>query len=212
MVTDISSRGVTVKLGDQTERIATRTVIWAAGVRTAAIAEKVAKATGAETDRAGHVHVNPDLTIPRYPEISVVGDAASLTGPDGKPLPGLATVAIQQARHVAKAVRAGQAGATEPFKYFDKGALAVVGLGKAVCEVRGHRLSGRIAFFMYIGVHLFYLSGIGGRRIAVAVAAIGARFGSRESRVINAELFDAVPDGSSPQAGSLPTQVHPAPR
>ena len=188
MVTDIDARGVTVKLGDKTERIATRTVVWAAGVRTAGIAEIVARATGADTDRAGHIEVNPDLTVPGHPEISVIGDAAKLAGPDGKPLPGLATVAIQQGRHVAQAIRGGQPGASKPFKYFDKGALAVVGRGKAVCEVRGHRLSGLIAFLMYVGVHLFYLGGVGGRRITVAITAIGGLFGARESRVMEGEL------------------------
>ena len=188
MVTDIDARGVTVKTGDTTERIATRTVVWAAGVRTAGIAEVLARATGASTDRAGHVEVNPDLTLPGHPEISVIGDAAKLAGPDGKPLPGLATVAIQQARHVAEAIRQGEPGASKPFKYFDKGALAVVGRGKAVCEVRGHRLSGLIAFLMYIAVHLFYLGGVGGRRLSVGVTALGSMFGARESRVMDGEL------------------------
>ena len=82
--------------------------------------------------------------MPGHPEISVIGDIANLEGPDGKPLPGLATVAIQQARHVAKAIRHGQPGATKPFKYLDKGALAVIGRGKAICEVRGLKLSGRL--------------------------------------------------------------------
>ncbi len=138
-------------------------------MRTAGIAEVVAQAAGATTDRAGHVEVNPDLTLPGHPEISVIGDAAKLAGPDGKPLPGLATVAIQQARYVARAIRDGAPGASKPFKYFDKGALAVVGRGRAVCEVRGHRLSGLIAFLMYLGVHLFYLGGVGGRRITVTI-------------------------------------------
>ena len=188
MVTDIDARGVTVKSGDMTERLATRTVVWAAGVRTAGIAEVLARATGASTDRAGHIEVNPDLTLPGHPEISVIGDAAKLAGPDGKPLPGLATVAIQQARHAAEAIRQGEPGASKPFKYFDKGALAVVGRGKAVCEVRGHRLSGLIAFLMYIAVHLFYLGGIGGRRLSVGVAALGSMVGARESRVMDGEL------------------------
>ena len=83
------------------------------------------------TDRAGHIEVNPDLTLPGHPEISVIGDAAKLDGPDGKPLPGLATVAIQQARHVAEAIqRRASRVASKPFRYFDKGALAVVGRGQ----------------------------------------------------------------------------------
>jgi NADH dehydrogenase len=188
MVTDIDSRGLTVKVGEESERIAARTVVWAAGVRTAGIAETVARAAGATTDRVGRIEVNPDLTLAGHPEISVIGDAAKLAGPDGRPLPGLATVAIQQARHVATAIRNGEPGASQPFKYFDKGALAVVGRGKAVCEIRGYRLSGRLAFFMYLAVHLFYLAGVGGRRITVLVQGIGSRFGAREGRVLRGEL------------------------
>jgi NADH:ubiquinone reductase (H+-translocating) len=188
MVTDIDARGVTIKVGEETEHIPSRTVVWAAGVRTAPIAETLARATGADTDRAGRIQVNPDLTLPAHPEISVIGDAASLAGPGGKPLPGLATVAIQQARHVAAGIRRGESGASTPFKYFDKGALAVVGRGKAVCEVRGRRIYGVPAFAMYAGVHLFYLGGVGGRRITVLTKGVGAMIGAREGRVMEGEL------------------------
>ncbi|HET8980767.1 MAG TPA: NAD(P)/FAD-dependent oxidoreductase [Solirubrobacteraceae bacterium] len=187
-VTDVDARGVTVRIGDRTERIGTRTVVWAAGVCTAPIAATVARAAGTETDRGGRAAVNPDLTLPGHPEISIIGDAAALAGPDGRPLPGLATVAIQEARHVARAIAGGAPGASTPFRYFDKGALAVVGWGKAVCEVRGHRLHGLPAFLMYIGVHLFYLGGVGGRRVTVAITALGSLFGARESRVMEGEL------------------------
>jgi len=188
MVTDIDARGVTIKVGEETEHIPSRTVVWAAGVRTAPIAETLARATGADTDRAGRIQVNPDLTLPGHPEISVIGDAASLAGPGGKPLPGLATVAIQQARHVAAGIRHGEPGASTPFKYFDKGALAVVGRGKAVCEVRGRRIYGVPAFAMYASVHLFYLGGVGGRRITVLTKGVGAMIGAREGRVMEGEL------------------------
>ncbi len=206
LVTDIDSRSVTVKIGDRSERIATRTVVWAAGVCTAPIAEVVARAAGASTDRAGHIEVNPDLTLDGHPEISVIGDAATLAGPDGHPLPGLATVAIQQARHVAQAISHGEPGASKPFKYFDKGALAVVGRGKAVCEVRGHRLSGLIAFMMYIGVHFFYLGGVGGRRLTAGITAIGAMFGARQNRVIDSEL-----PGGAPSRADDGSRVRPKP-
>ena len=156
--------------------------------RLAGIEEVLARATGASTDRAGQIEVNPELTVPGHPEISVLGDAAKVTGEDGKPLPGFATTAIQQARHVAAAIRNGEPGASKPFKYFDKGALAVVGRGKAVCEVRGHRMSGRLAFLMYLGVHLFCLGGVGGRRLTVIFTSIGSIFGARESRVMQGEL------------------------
>ncbi len=188
LVTGIDPGGVTVKVGDKTERIASRTVVWAAGVRTAGVAGVLARAAGASTDRAGRIEVNPDLTLPGHPEISVIGDAAKLDGPDGKPLPGLATTAIQQARHVAAAIGEGQPGASKPFRYFDKGALAVVGRGRAVCEVRGRRLSGLIAFLMYLTVHLFYLGGVGGRRITVVATWISAGFGARQNQVIEVDL------------------------
>jgi NADH dehydrogenase len=188
LATELDSRGVTVKIGDSTERIDARTVIWAAGVRAAGAAGILARATGATTDRGGRIAIQPDLTIEGHPEITVIGDAGNLAGENGKPLPGLATVAIQQARHVAEGIKSGAKGATSPFKYFDKGALAVVGRGGAVCEVRGIKLSGLPAFAMYLGVHLYYLGGVPGRRVAVIAAWAGAAFGQRQSRVIEAEL------------------------
>ena len=194
--TAIDDRGVTVKTEQAEERIGTRTVIWAAGVGAARLTEAVARATRANTDRGGRIEVNPDCTIPGHPEISAIGDMASHPGADDTPLPGLATVAIQQARHVAKGIRAGQPGASTPFRYFDKGALAVVGRGKAVCQVRGREVSGRLAFYMYLGVHLFYLSGVLGNRLGVIRAWISARFGVVENRVIE----DPLPPGEGTRA------------
>jgi NADH:quinone reductase (non-electrogenic) len=186
--TAIDPRGVTIEVGGASERIDTRTVVWAAGVHPVGLTGAIARATGATTDRAGRIEVNPDLTVAGHPEISVIGDVASLAGPDGTPLPGLATVAIQQAHHVTKAIRAGEVGASEPFRYFDKGALAVVGRGKAVCEIRGRQLWGRPAFFTYLTVHLYYLSGQTGNRLQVLLKWIGARRGERPSALIEGEL------------------------
>ena len=163
-------------------------MIWAAGVRAASFSEILAKATGASTDRAGRIEVRPDLTLPGHPEISAIGDMTSLTGPGDKPLPGLATVAIQQARHVAQAIRRGQPGASTPFRYFDKGALAVIGRGKAVCEVRGVELSGRPAFATYLSVHLYYLGGGIGRRVGLLTDWATTRIGHPHHQVIEAEL------------------------
>jgi NADH dehydrogenase len=186
--TAIDGHSVTIEVGGAEERIDTRTVIWAAGVHAVPLAEAVARATGASTDRGGRIQVNPDLTVAGRPEISVIGDVASLAGPKGKPLPGLATVAIQQAHHVAKAIAEGRPGASTPFRYFDKGALAVVGRGRAVCEIRGVELSGRPAFFTYLGVHLYYLAGQTGRRAEVLIKWLGARFGERQSALIHGKL------------------------
>jgi NADH dehydrogenase len=188
LVTEIDSRGVTAQVGDRSERIDARTVIWAAGVRAAGVAGVVARATGAKTDRGGRIMVNPQLTVDGHPEISAIGDVANLDGGDGTPLPGLATVAIQQARHVAKGIREGGPAASTPFRYFDKGALAVVGRGGAICEIRGLKLSGVPAFATYLGVHLFYLTGVRGRRLAVLTAWASTAIGERQSRVIEADL------------------------
>jgi NADH dehydrogenase len=186
--TAIDGRGVTFEADGAGERINARTVVWAAGVRAVALTDALARATGAGTDHAGRIKVNPNLTVAGHPEISVIGDVASLEGPGGKPLPGLATVAIQQAHHVAKGIHRGGPGASEPFRYFDKGALAVVGRGRAVCEIRGLDLWGRPAFFTYLGVHLYYLGGQMGRRLEVLIKWIGARFGERQSALIEGEL------------------------
>jgi NADH:ubiquinone reductase (H+-translocating) len=193
--TAIDASGVTIDVDGSTEHIAARTVIWAAGVRAVPFAATLAEATGASTDRAGRVQVQPNLTVRGHPEISAIGDASALQAPDGRPFPGLATVAIQQGRHVAKAIRAGEPGASTPFRYIDKGALAVVGRGRAICEIRGHKLSGRPAFFLYLGVHLFYLGGAPGHRVKVLVDWIAARLGYRQNQVIQGELREALPEG-----------------
>ena len=188
-VTAIDTQGVTVQADDSEERIDAGTVVWAAGVQAVAFAKTVAEATGASTDRAGRVQIEPDLTVPGHPEISAIGDATQVPGPGDRPLPGLATVAIQQARHVTKAIKGGAPGATTPFHYFDKGALAVVGRGKAICEIRGHELSGRLAFFTYLTVHMYYLSGGGpGHRVKVLIDWISTRVGDPQNQVIDADL------------------------
>jgi NADH:ubiquinone reductase (H+-translocating) len=185
--TAIDEGGVTIA----DERIAARTVVWAAGVRAVPFAATVAQATGAEIDRTGRMRIEPDLTIPGHREISMIGDAASLDGLDGEPLPGLATVAIQQARHVAKAIRAGAPSASTPFRYFDKGALAVVGRGRAVCAIRGVELWGRPAFFTYMTVHMYYLGGVPGQRLKVLIDWATARLGRPQSQVIEGVLRES---------------------
>jgi NADH:ubiquinone reductase (H+-translocating) len=200
LATAIDGGGLTIKTGDGEERIAARTVIWGAGVRAAGLTEVLARATGATTDRAGRIEVNADCTVPGHPEISAIGDMAAHRNGDGKILPGLATVAIQQAHHVAHAIRRGDPGPSTPFKYLDKGALAVIGRGNAVCQIRGVELSGRPAFWMYLAIHLTYLSGVHGRRLRVLNAWSAARFGTRENWVIEGALPDAKREGGNEPA------------
>ena len=156
-VVAIDAGGVTIETGGQTQRIGARTVLWAAGVRASPIGGKLAERAGAPLDRAGRVRVEPDLSIPGHPEIHVIGDLASLTQ-DGKPLPGVAPVAMQQGRYVADLlVRKLRGKAMRPFHYFDKGSLATIGRNRAVAEFGRLHVSGTLAWFLWVFVHLMYL-------------------------------------------------------
>ncbi len=137
------------------ERIASKTVIWTAGVAPS----PAGKWLGVETDRAGRVKVQDDLTVPGYPEVFVVGDTASLQQ-DGKPLPGVAQVAIQQGRYAGRLIRQRISGtpASRPFHYFDKGNMAVVGKGFAVLQSGRIRVSGFLAWLAWAAVHLEFLA------------------------------------------------------
>ena len=137
------------------ERIASKTVIWTAGVKPS----PAGKWLGVETDRAGRVRINPDLTVPGHPEIMVVGDTASLDQ-NGRPLPGVAQVAIQQGRYAGKLIH-GQLvrhPVTKPFSYFDKGNMAIVGKGFAVLESGKVHVSGFAAWMVWAAVHLEFLA------------------------------------------------------
>ena len=131
-VTAIDEDGVTLQGPSGQERIDAKTVVWAAGVMATPFGRVIAGRTGAKLDRQGRILVAPDLSVPGHPEILVIGDLASVTQ-DGKPLPGVAPVAMQQGRYAAKLIRARLDGRqTEPFRYVDKGSLAVIGRAAAV--------------------------------------------------------------------------------
>jgi NADH dehydrogenase len=137
------------------QRIASKTVIWTAGV-TPSLAGKW---LGTPTDRAGRVLVGADLSVQGHPEIFAIGDTMSLAQ-DGRPLPGVAQVAIQQGRYVGRSIVRGVSGQTPlpPFRYFDKGNLAVVGKGFAVLQRGKIRLSGYLAWLVWAAVHLEFLA------------------------------------------------------
>ena len=146
-----------VLIGD--ERIDAGNVFWAAGV----LASPLGARLGAPLDRAGRVLVEPDCSIPNHPEIFVVGDLAALQQ-DGRPVPGVAPAAIQMGRHVAKTIRNEIAGAPRaPFRYVDKGSLATIGRAAAVAEIAGAKLSGVIAWLVWVFVHVMYLIGFRNR-------------------------------------------------
>jgi len=137
------------------ERIASKTVIWTAGVSPS----PAGKWLGVETDRAGRVRIGKDLTVPGHPEILVIGDTASLDQ-NGKPLPGVAQVAIQQGRYAGKLIQGRLVGSPEPgpFSYFDKGSMAVVGKGFAVLQSGKVHVSGFVAWLAWAAVHLQFLA------------------------------------------------------
>jgi NADH dehydrogenase len=150
--------GATVRTGDSVERIPAKTVLWAAGVEASELGKIVSQRTGAPLDRAGRVIVEPDLTVPGHPEIFVIGDLAHFSHQTGQPLPGVAPVAMAQGRYVARAIRARLRGETAPpFHYFDKGTLATIGRNKAVAAFGRLHISGPIAWFAWLFVHLMYL-------------------------------------------------------
>ena len=137
------------------ERIASKAVIWTAGVAPSPVGKWLATAI----DRAGRVRVQKDLRIPEHSEIFVIGDTASLDQ-DGKPLPGVAQVAMQQGRYVGKLISRQVAGKNglKPFRYFDKGNMAVVGKGYAILQSRRIRLHGLIAWFAWAFIHIAFLA------------------------------------------------------
>ena len=159
MVKDVDREGVTIETHNGTQRLNARTVIWAGGVTVSPLGRTVAKRTNAETDKGGRIKVNPDLTVPNYPNIYVIGDLALLQDANGKPLPGVAQVAMQQGTYAAKAIVRKLAGETEikPFKYFDKGDMAVIGRWSAVANIFGAHISGFFAWIIWAFIHLMYL-------------------------------------------------------
>ena len=159
MVTDISESGVTYRHGDAVEKLAARTVLWAGGVTMTEFGKKLAERTRSETDRSGRIRVTPDLTTVNYSKIFITGDLAQVAGPDGKPLPGVAQVAIQGGAYAAKVIRARVSGEKPPplFKYFDKGDMAVIGRAAAVANIFGFHVSGLPAWLLWLFIHLMYI-------------------------------------------------------
>jgi NADH dehydrogenase len=158
-VTQIDADGVRYRMGEETSRIAAKTVLWTGGVQATEFGRKLAERTGAETDRGGRITVNADLTVPRFPQIYVIGDLALAHREDGRPLPGVAPVAMQQGTYAAKAIRLRLGGAIEvpAFLYRDKGDLAVIGRASAVANIFGFHFSGLPAWLVWLFIHLMYI-------------------------------------------------------
>jgi NADH dehydrogenase len=185
-VKQVNEDGLTIESEKGADSIAVKTVIWAGGITASPLGKILASRTHAETDKAGRVKVKPDLTIPNYPDIYVIGDLASATDEKGKPLPGLAQVAMQGGAYAAKAILRKVKGQSElpPFRYFDKGSLAVIGRAAAVADVFGAHLSGLIAWLVWAFIHIMYLVNFQSRILVFIQWAIQDLTFSRGARLI----------------------------
>ncbi len=187
-VTDIDAEGICV--GGQ--RIAARTIVWAAGVQASPLAESL----DVPLDRAGRVLVTPELTIPTHQNVYVIGDLAHVET-DGTPVPGVAPAAIQMGRHVASSItRAVQGERPRPFRYRDKGSMATIGRSKAVALLPPDiKLSGFIAWMAWLVIHIFYLIGFRNRVFVMLSWAWSYLLWQRGARLIT-ETSSAAPSTS----------------
>jgi NADH dehydrogenase len=182
------------------EFIATRTIIWAAGV----MASPAGRWLGAETDHAGRVKVRADLSVPGYPDVFVIGDTATVSTVDGKPLPGVAPVAKQQGQYVARALIARHEGRTaEAFRYRDFGSLATIGRSRAVAEFKSIRLTGFTAWVLWSVAHVYFLIGFRNRFIVALNWAWSYITFQRGSRLITGLYAPHPEDKSQPDRVEL---------
>ena len=186
MVKEVDRDRVCLQTNGVTEWLSSRTVIWAGGVTVASLGKTLANRTRAETDRGGRIKVGPDLTLTNFPDIYVIGDLAFSEDKNGKPLAGVAQVAMQQGTYAAKAIMRRVCGQPkqEPFEYFDKGNLAVIGRAAAVANVFGLHLSGLPAWLVWVFIHLMYIVEFQSRLVVFMKWAIQDITFSRGSRLI----------------------------
>ena len=183
-VVAVDAGGVTVQAPDGgTDRLAARTVIWAAGVRASGLGGALATRAGADVDRAGRLTVEPDLTLAGHPEVIVAGDMVRVR--DTGVLPGVAPVAIQQGRYAGRLISDRlRERPTPPFHYRDKGNLATIGRARAVADLHWLRISGPLAWLVWLVVHLWYLIGFQNRLFVMIRWAFSFVTHGRGSRLI----------------------------
>jgi NADH dehydrogenase len=157
-VTDVAAGRVTVRAGGRDEVIPSHTILWAAGVDASPLARQLAEASGAALDGAGRIVVQPDLSLPGHPEVFAIGDMANYPHQTGRPLPGVAPVAMQQGRYVAELIVGRLRGRPPvPFHYRDRGTMATIGRAAAVADLGWLRLSGLVAWLAWLFIHILYL-------------------------------------------------------
>ena len=205
-VTDVREDGVTLKRPDGTqENVAARTVLWGAGVQASPLGRLIAERTGTRVDRIGRLVVDPDLTVPGYPEILVLGDMAGVLDGDGNPVPGVAPAAIQMGQFAARSIRRRLKGRNPGvFRYWNKGNLAVIGRNRAVLEAGPIRLKGFIAWAAWALIHIVYLIQFENRVSVMLRWVVEYATRKRGARLITGEGFEH-------GAGKVPARRTPAP-
>jgi NADH:ubiquinone reductase (H+-translocating) len=194
-VTNIAENEVTIQQGEETQTIHSHTILWAAGVKASGMGSVLAKRTGAELDRVGRVIVEPDLSVPGHPNIFVIGDLAHFAHQgEGKPLPGVAPVAMQEGQYVAKLLKKRLKGAEMPaFSYLDLGSLAVIGQNDAVVDLGFMQLSGFFAWMIWIVAHIYYLIEFDNKLVVMVQWAWNYFTRNRGARIITGEEAQEVP-------------------
>ena len=194
-VTGIDAAGVMLQDRDGgTEVIASRAVVWAAGVTASGLANRLGELAGAERDRAGRVTVEPDLSLPGHAEVFAIGDMVRVRDASGEAvvLPGVAPVAIQQGRYVAGLIRARLQGREHgAYRYRDKGNLATIGRAAAVADIKGIRVHGFVAWALWLVVHLWYLIGFQNRLLVLIRWSFSFVTHGRGSRLITENRLEA---------------------
>ncbi len=184
-VTNIGNDIVTFKEGDQVQEIASKTILWAAGVKGSSMGQILANRTGVECDRSGRVIVEPDLTVQGYKNIFVIGDLANFSHQNGNPLPGVAPVAKQEGEYVAKLIQKRLQGQKLPqFRYNDVGSLAMIGKNLAVVDLSFIKLQGFVAWIFWLLVHIYFLIEFDTKLLVVFQWAWNYITRSRRSRLI----------------------------
>jgi NADH dehydrogenase len=185
MVTDVCHGSVTVREGDKTERLDCHTVLWSAGVRPSGLTALLAQATGATLEKDGRVRVEPDLSLPGRPEVFVIGDMASYPHQTGRPLPGVAPVAMQQGQFVARLIARRLKGEAPPkFHYVDRGMVATIGRARAVTAVGRLKFNGFPAWMTWLFIHILYLSAFENRVLVLFQWAWNYFTRNRSARLI----------------------------
>jgi NADH dehydrogenase len=202
-VTSIDAKGVDYQTETGLGRIDARVAVWAAGVQASPLAALLGDASGAAVDRGGRIETLPDLTVPGHPEVFAVGDMVSLNG-----LPGVAEVALQGSLHAANTIKRRLHGKeTKPYKYRDLGSIAAIGRFKAICSVGKLRLSGFVAWIVWLFVHLTFTNGFGNR-----ISALWSWFWAMVGRTRRQRIFSVAHTGgdlSTPD--SVRSIIQPAP-